>query len=105
MERKIASKDTIMVRKVNGNGSNGVIPTTTPAFATIHAQKNMAWKAIHAPLPKKCVTESANVSIVDRASRASRSKLFMTCLRRRMCSELVTVGSELFDFLFVSWSI
>ncbi len=50
MERKLASSDTTRVRKLNGKGSKGSIPSTIPVLSAIHAAKecDVAYRKSHA---------------------------------------------------------
>jgi hypothetical protein len=56
--RKIASRETIVVRRLYGNGSNGGKPKK-PWFTTTQMVNQTAWTRIAAPLPANPVIEVA----------------------------------------------
>src|SRR5262245_17399173 len=65
--RKIASRETIVVRRLNGNGSNGSIPAM-PTFARIQTKNQTAWSTTAVALLALRVMAAAMLSTKDRAS-------------------------------------
>src|SRR3990167_8583587 len=100
MAKNIASSDTIIVNKPNGNGSNGLMPGTKPVLMIIQPKN-------HSPLilkktiePNFSVIQSANFSAGLRLALALALKLLTKSKRCSMFSSRDNLGLKLEKGLF-----
>ena len=83
IDKKIASSETIIVRRPNGNGSNGSKPNT-PIFHSIQPTKSTALPIRNQVLPNCAVSVSAIRSMRSRlnSSRDMTFDIWLFCVRR-----------------------
>jgi hypothetical protein len=73
-DKKIASRDTIVVRRPNGNGSNAGSPGSSLVFASSHPPKSSACPRSESELPAALAIASETRSVNDRLCNAEYSR-------------------------------
>src|SRR4051812_29301836 len=79
IERKIASRDTTIVKNPNGYGSNGLTCLMYPKFIATHPAKNITWKIKKGVEPQMDVKSSAICVRNERDRNDFASKDFICC--------------------------
>src|SRR5436190_24052049 len=81
-DRNIASRDTIIVRSANGNGSKGGSPDTALEFKNIQIVNQTAWTTMNHVWPATAAIASPTLADIERRAKWSLSSseiCFMFC--------------------------